>query len=191
MQKVSEEIYHRINNDIYNLEGDRWWQPDFSLNLIKTLYNPFRLSYTKKAFEYFNINPEKANVLEVGCGGGIFSEEIARLGFNITGIDPSGQSLNSAVHHAKESNLKIKYEKGEGENLPFQNNSFDVVLCCDVLEHVRDLPGVISEISRILKSGGIFIYDTFNRTFMSGNRRAGSAHSLPAPAAPAGSPPRY
>jgi len=65
------------------------------------------------------------------------------MGFNTTGIDPSEQSLKSAITHAKKNELKIIYEKGVGENLPFQNNSFDVVLCCDVLEHVHDLPKVI------------------------------------------------
>jgi 2-polyprenyl-6-hydroxyphenyl methylase/3-demethylubiquinone-9 3-methyltransferase len=167
MKKVSEEIYRRIDNNIYNLEGNRWWQPGFSLNLIRTLYNPFRVEYSKNIFEKFKINPEKTSVLEVGCGGGLLSEEIARMGFITTGIDPSEQSLNSAVIHARESNLKINYVKGTGENLPFQKSSLDVVLCCDVLEHVHDLPKVISEISRVLKAGGLFIYDTFNRTYFS------------------------
>ena len=167
MQKIPEEVYNRINNDIYNQQGDRWWQEDFSLNLIKTLYNPFRVEYAKKIFEKFNIIPEITNVLEIGSGGGILSEEIARIGFITTGIDPSEQSINIAETHAKENDLIIRYEKGAGENLPFQNISFDVVFCCDVLEHVHDLPKVISEISRVLKYGGIFIYDTFNRTYFS------------------------
>ena len=167
MQKVSEEIYSQINNDIYKTEGNRWWDEDFSLNLIKTLYNPFRVDYIKKTIKKLKISSEVINALEVGCGGGILSEELAKMGLLTTGIDPSEQSLNSAINHAEESNLIINYEKGAGENLPFPNNSFDVVICCDVLEHVRDLPKVISEISRVLKSGGIFIYDTFNRTFFS------------------------
>jgi 2-polyprenyl-6-hydroxyphenyl methylase/3-demethylubiquinone-9 3-methyltransferase len=167
MQKVPEEIYSLIDNDIYNLEGEKWWQSDFSLNLIKAIFNPVRVNYAKNILETIKINSEKINALEVGCGGGILTEEIAKMGFITTGIDPSVQSLNIAIKHAKESNLKIKYEKGTGENLPFQNNSFDVVFCCDVLEHVRDLPKVISEISRVLKNGGIFIYDTFNRTLFS------------------------
>jgi 2-polyprenyl-6-hydroxyphenyl methylase/3-demethylubiquinone-9 3-methyltransferase len=167
MQKVPEKIYSLIDNDIYNLEGEKWWQPDFSLNLIRTLINPFRVGYAKRIFEQLEMNSEEINALEVGCGGGILTEEIAKMGFITTGIDPSEQSLNIAIKHAKDDNLKIKYEKGTGENLPFQNNSFDVVFCCDVLEHVRDLPKVISEISRVLKNGGIFIYDTFNRTLFS------------------------
>src|SRR5665811_1925168 len=167
MLKIPEDIYSRIDNNIYNLDGDKWWQPDFSLNLIRTLINPFRVGYAKRIFEQLEINPEEINVLEVGCGGGILTEEIARMGFITTGIDPSEQSLNIAIKHASDNNLKIKYEKGTGEKLPFQNSSFDVVFCCDVLEHVQDLPKVISEISRVLKVGGIFIYDTFNRTYFS------------------------
>ena len=167
MQKVTEEIYNRIDNDIYNVEGERWWQPDFSLNLLRTLYNPFRVNYANKIFEHLKINPEEKSALEVGCGGGILSEEIAKLGFNITGIDPAISSLNAAIQHSKQANLDIKYEVASGENLPFQPGSFDVVLCCDVLEHVQDLPAVVSEISRVLKNGGVFIYDTFNRTCMS------------------------
>jgi 2-polyprenyl-6-hydroxyphenyl methylase/3-demethylubiquinone-9 3-methyltransferase len=167
MKKVSEEIYNRINNDIYNIEGERWWHEDFSLNLIKTFINPFRVNYAKKVLIQLNMESEKMNALEIGCGGGILSEEIARMGFNTTGIDPSEQSLKIAIKHASDNLLNIKYEKGTGEKLQFQNSTFDVVFCCDVLEHVRDLPEVISEISRVLKNGGIFIYDTFNRTYFS------------------------
>jgi 2-polyprenyl-6-hydroxyphenyl methylase/3-demethylubiquinone-9 3-methyltransferase len=76
-------------------------------------------------------------------------------------------SITTAIKHSAENSLRINYKIGTGEELPFENNSFDVVLCCDVLEHVRDLPKVISEISRVLKNRGIFIYDTFNRTILS------------------------
>jgi 2-polyprenyl-6-hydroxyphenyl methylase/3-demethylubiquinone-9 3-methyltransferase len=105
--------------------------------------------------------------LEVGCGGGILSEEIARMGFDTTGIDPSAPSLRVAAEHARAGGLNIRYLKGVGESLPFPDASYDVVFCCDVLEHVRDLPKVVSEISRVLKTGGVFIYDTFNRTLIS------------------------
>ena len=167
MQKIPEEVYSRINNDIYSAQGERWWQPDFPLNLLRTLYNPFRVGYAKKIIDQLKVNPEKIAVLEVGCGGGILSEEIAKMGFITTGIDPAAQSLEIARAHAKESQLDIKYENGAGENIPYQDNSFDAVLCCDVLEHVHDLPKVISEVSRVLKDDGIFIYDTFNRTCIS------------------------
>jgi 2-polyprenyl-6-hydroxyphenyl methylase / 3-demethylubiquinone-9 3-methyltransferase len=167
MQKVSEEIYSRIDNDIYNEKEDTWWDPESFLYLIKTIINPSRVNYARQIFEQLGINPEDKNVLEVGCGGGILCEEIAKMGFITNGIDPSEEALNIAMKHSEDNHLIIKYQKGTGENIPFENNTFDIVLCCDVLEHVRDLPKVISEISRVLKNGGIFIYDTFNRTFFS------------------------
>ena len=167
MHKIPEEIYSRIDNNIYNLDGDKWWQSDFSLNLIRAVINPFRTGYAKSIFDQLEMDSVKMSALEVGCGGGILTEEIAKMGFITTGIDPSEQSLTSAIKHAQENNLTIKYVKGTGENLPFQDNSFDVVFCCDVLEHVADLPKVIAEISRVLKNDGIFIYDTFNRTMLS------------------------
>jgi 2-polyprenyl-6-hydroxyphenyl methylase / 3-demethylubiquinone-9 3-methyltransferase len=168
MKKISQEIYEKINNHIYDTDGGRWWSTEFSLHLLRALYNPFRVSYAKKIIEQnITLAAEKINVLEVGCGGGILTEEIARLGFNTTGIDPSISSLNAAIDHSNEANLKIKYEFASGENMPFPDKSFNVILCCDVLEHVQDLPAVVSEISRVLRDGGIFIYDTFNRTLMS------------------------
>jgi 2-polyprenyl-6-hydroxyphenyl methylase/3-demethylubiquinone-9 3-methyltransferase len=167
MRKVPEEIYKRIDNNMYNGKGDIWWEPGSFLYLIKTLINPYRVDYAKRIFEQLKMNPEKMSALEVGCGGGLLSEEIAKMGFITTGIDPSEQSIYSAIKHSRDNHLEINYEKGTGESLQFHNNPFDVVFCCDVLEHVRDLPIVISEISRVLKTGGIFIYDTFNRTFFS------------------------
>jgi 2-polyprenyl-6-hydroxyphenyl methylase/3-demethylubiquinone-9 3-methyltransferase len=167
MQKVPEEVYNRINNKIYDQEGDRWWQPDFSLNLIKTLFNPFRVGYAKKILDRLEITPEGKIALEIGCGGGLLCEEIAAIGFTTLGIDPSQQSIITASTHAADNGLKITYIIGAGEKLSLPDNTCDVVFCCDVLEHVEDLPKVISEISRVLKPGGVFLYDTFNRTFLS------------------------
>ena len=79
MQKVTEEIYSQINNNIYNTEGSRWWQPDFSLNLIRAVINPSRVNYAKNIFERLKINSDNLRALEVGCGGGIFTEEIAKM----------------------------------------------------------------------------------------------------------------
>lgn len=160
--------YDRIDNSIYHAENDQWWQPDSVLYMLKTSINPVRVGYfAKKLFNELNIAPQGSAALEVGCGGGILCEEIARMGFDTTGIDPSAQSLQIAVTHAKTSGLHIRYVKGTGEALPFGDNAYDVIFCCDVLEHVCDLPSVISEISRVLKPGGVLCYDTINRTFIS------------------------
>lgn len=167
MEKTNQNVYSRIDNNIYNTEGDIWWKPDTILHLLKTSINPWRVGYSAGVIKKLGIIPTGKTALEVGCGGGILAEEICKMGFTTTGIDPSDNSLQTARNHAAASGLDIKYEKGTGEQLPYPDHSFDCVFCCDVLEHVRDLPKVISEISRVLRPGGIFFYDTLNRTFIS------------------------
>ena len=168
MRKIQDEVYKNIDNEIYDKDGDQWWTPGYFFNLITGVLNPFRVEFAKRTIDNINRGePEKIRILDLGCGGGLLSEEFARMGYTTTGIDPSEVSLKTAITHAKENNLAITYLKATGENIPFPSGSFDVVLCCDVLEHVYDLPKVISEISRVLKKDGIFIYDTFNRTALS------------------------
>ncbi|GAC1600295.1 MAG: bifunctional 3-demethylubiquinone 3-O-methyltransferase/2-octaprenyl-6-hydroxy phenol methylase [Chitinophagaceae bacterium] len=167
MEKIKQEVYNKIDNNLYDTEGDIWWQPDTTLHLLKTSVNPCRVGYFQKIINKLGINPNGKMALEVGCGGGILTEEICRTGFTTTGIDPSEQSLNTASNHARLGGLTIKYDKGVGENLPYPDQSFDCVVCCDVLEHVMDLPKVIAAISRVLKPNGVFFYDTLNRTFIS------------------------
>lgn len=165
--EIKQEVYEKIDNNLYNTEGDIWWQPDTVLHLLKTSVNPCRVGYFHNIIKKLAIEPKGKTALEVGCGGGILTEEICKMGFVTTGIDPSDQSLNTAINHAKASGLYIKYDNGTGEQLPYSDKSFDCVFCCDVLEHVRDLQKVISEISRVLKPNGIFFYDTLNRTIIS------------------------
>lgn len=167
MEKINEEVYNEINNSLYNEEGDIWWQPDTFLHLLKTSINPWRVGYSRNILKKSGIDPNGKTALEVGSGGGILTEEICKMGFRTTGIDPADNSLQTAKNHAAAGGLNIQYDKGTGEQLPYADHSFDCVFCCDVLEHVKDLPKVISEISRVLKPNGIFFYDTLNRTFIS------------------------
>ena len=167
MEKITADVYKKIDNNLYNANGDIWWKPDTVLHLLKTSVNPWRVGYANSIIKRLGIDPKGKTALEVGSGGGILTEEICKMGFTTTGIEPSEESRQTAANHAKASGLDIRYEKGTGENLPYADRSFDFVFCCDVLEHVQDLPKVISEISRVLKPGGVFIYDTLNRTFIS------------------------
>jgi 2-polyprenyl-6-hydroxyphenyl methylase/3-demethylubiquinone-9 3-methyltransferase len=167
IEKTKAEIYKQINNDLYDASGDIWWQDDTVLHLLKTSVNPWRVGYQARILKQLSIDPKGKAALEVGSGGGILTEEIAKMGFDTTGIDPAEHSIRTASNHAKATGLSIKYHKGSGEALPYPDSSFDVVFCCDVLEHVKDLPKVISEISRVLKPNGVFLYDTLNRTFIS------------------------
>lgn len=168
MAKVSQSVYNRIDNELYNEKGDIWWQENTVLHLLKTSVNPCRFPYYLNVYKnVLRLDPKGKTALDVGCGGGILAEEFSAAGFAVTGIDPSENSLLTAREHAKLSGLSIDYRIGTGENLAFSDNAFDVVYCCDVLEHVQDLPKCIAEIARVLKPNGVFFYDTFNRNFLS------------------------
>lgn len=165
---VPKEIYNKINNQQYDQPGDIWWTEDSLLYMLKTSVNPCRFGYYLKVIkDVLGIDPKGKTALDVGCGGGILAEEFAAAGFAVTGVDPAEHSLMTARGHAKMNGLNIDYRIGSGEDLQFADNSFDVVYCCDVLEHVRDLPKCIAEIARVLKPGGVFFYDTFNRNPLS------------------------
>ncbi len=168
LRKVPQEVYDRIDNSVYSVESETWWQPDSAFYQMKVAFNPVRVGYAKKVlFDVLKIDPKGRKALEVGSGGGYISEEIARMGFGMTGVDPSERSIKAAAEHAAAAGLAIRYEQGSGESLPYPDGAFDAVFCCDVLEHVRDLPKVVAEIARVLKPGGVFIYDTINRTWIS------------------------
>jgi 2-polyprenyl-6-hydroxyphenyl methylase / 3-demethylubiquinone-9 3-methyltransferase len=92
---------------------------------------------------------------------------MARLGYCVTGVDPSERSIAVARAHAHEAGLAIDYHVGAGECLPFEASTFDAAYCLDVFEHVNDVEKVIAEVQRVLKPGGVFVFDTINRTLRS------------------------
>jgi len=155
------------NNTVYDADEDIWWNPDKLFFMLKTSVNPARVGYFEHVLQDQEHDVNGKTLLDVGCGGGILAEAFADLGFAVTGIDPSASSVATAQQHADQRGLSIRYQVGSGEQLPIADNSFDYVSCCDVLEHVRDVDAVLSEISRVLKPGGIFFYDTINRTGLS------------------------
>ena len=154
-----------VDNQLYNRLGDTWWQEDSLLSLLRTSINPARFGYMRRVLtETLGIDPQGLAVLDVGCGGGLLAEEFARLGCRVTGVDPSAESLETARGHARAGGLEIEYVEGTGEQLPFPDAAFDAVYCCDVLEHVDDLQRTLDESARVLKPGGVYMYDTINRT---------------------------
>ena len=106
--------------------------------------------------------------LEVGCGGGLICEELVQRGAVMVGIDSSQGALATARTHAQQHGLgqSIYYQQGYAESLPYADGSFSAIVCLDVLEHVRDLPATIKEIARVLAPGGVFVFDTINRTLV-------------------------
>ncbi len=166
MRTTHQRPGSRIDNALYDRDGDIWWRDEEPLSMLRFL-NPARFGYFQQVLARRGIEPRGMAALDVGCGGGLLAEEFARLGCRVTGVDPSAPSLATARAHAAHSDLAITYRLGRGEDLPFAAASFAIVYCCDVLEHVTDLDRVIGEIARVLTPGGIFFFDTINRTVRS------------------------
>lgn len=159
-----------IDNDMYSRDDFGWWDNDADSTgvLLRCFINPIRFAYFMQVLARM---PHRAalgsKVLDVGCGGGYLCEEFAGAGFDVTGIDPSRNTLAAAKAHAVQNHLLVDYQEGRAEQITLDDGSFDYVSCCDVLEHVDDIDKAISEISRVLKPHGLFFYDTINRTFAS------------------------
>ncbi|HIK46920.1 MAG TPA: 3-demethylubiquinone-9 3-O-methyltransferase [Leptolyngbyaceae cyanobacterium M65_K2018_010] len=149
----------RNNLAFYDQQARRWWQEDALFAPLQRL-NPLR-------FEYFDrVVPAWAGskVLDVGCGGGFTCEFLAQRGAQVWGIDPSVACIEAARTHATQAGFSIHYHQGTAEALPFADHSFDRVVCVDVLEHVADPQQAVTEMARVLKPGGVFCFDTLNRT---------------------------
>ncbi len=108
------------------------------------------------------------DILEVGCGGGLICEGLARRGAITVGVDPSSMALADARTHIQRSSLgqNVHFDHAYAESLPYGDGSFSVIVCLDVLEHVQDVAATIQEIARVLAPGGIFVFDTINRTLL-------------------------
>ncbi|MEG9499166.1 bifunctional 2-polyprenyl-6-hydroxyphenol methylase/3-demethylubiquinol 3-O-methyltransferase UbiG [Mannheimia indoligenes] len=142
-----------------------WWDPNGSFKPIHLL-NPLRLSYIlEKSNGLFG-----KKVLDVGCGGGILSEAMAKQGAMVTGIDMTTEPLEIAKQHAKESGLEIDYQQTTIENFlekmtACNAEKFDVITCMEMLEHVPDPLSIIQSCKALLKPNGILFFSTINRTF--------------------------
>jgi 2-polyprenyl-6-hydroxyphenyl methylase/3-demethylubiquinone-9 3-methyltransferase len=157
-----------IDNAIYDRIAASWWDDSTHLAFLRTAINPVRSAYFRDVLvTKLGLEPARLRLLDVGCGGGFLAEEFARMGCAVTGVDPSAPTIEAAAAHARDRGLDIDYRLGSGEHLPVGDAQLDVVSCCDVLEHVSDLEAVIAEIARVLRPGGVFLYDTVNRTLKS------------------------
>ncbi len=149
-----------MRNDltIYDRVANQWWSDD--IRWVRTLKNlvPGRLRWFDARIDW-----QGRDVLDLGCAGGFMAEALAQRGAHVTGIDPAAEAIQAARAHARLSNLRIGYDIGVGEALPYGDAAFDAVVCVDVLEHVTDLNKVLSQVARVLRPGGLFLFDTINR----------------------------
>ena len=152
--------------------ADEWWDVNGKFKPLH-MFNPVRIEYiTESIKSYYKIKKAKIsfleglNILDIGCGGGLMSEPIARLGAKVTGIDASEKNINVAKLHSEKSGLKINYLKSSPENLD-QNEKFDVILNLEIVEHVDNLNFYIKSCKKLLKKNGLMFTATLNRSFTS------------------------
>ncbi len=152
--------------------ADEWWDVNGKFKPLH-MFNPIRIDYiTKNIKKHFKIEKNKdnflkgLNILDIGCGGGLISEPMARLGANVTGIDASEKNISIAKLHSKKSELKINYFAKSPENLS-EVEKFDIILNLEIVEHVDNVNLYIKSCYKLLKKNGIMFTATLNRSFTS------------------------
>ena len=148
-----------------------WWDPNGKFKPLHK-FNPIRIRYIKEnIINSFKLKSKKKpldniNILDIGCGGGLLSEPMRRLGANVTGIDASSKNINIAKLHAKKNKLKINYLCSSPEKLKI-HKKFDVILNMEIVEHVEDINFFINSCSKLLKKNGLMFVATLNKTLKS------------------------
>ncbi len=148
-----------------------WWDPEGKFKPLHK-FNPIRIKYIKDNIIYsFKLKSkekplQRINILDIGCGGGLLSEPMARLGANVTGIDASDKNIKIAKLHAKKNKLNINYFCSSPEKLKIKNK-FDVILNMEIIEHVEDINFFIKSCSKLLKKNGLMFVATLNKTLRS------------------------
>ena len=155
----------------FNKLAAEWWDPEGSFKPLHK-FNPIRIKYIKESIiNYFNIKSNKVplkniNILDIGCGGGLISVPMKRLGANVVGIDASLKNIQVAKIYSKKNNLKIKYFCSSPEKLKIKKK-FDVVLNMEIVEHVDDVNFFIKKSSELIKRNGLMFVATLNKTLKS------------------------
>jgi 2-polyprenyl-6-hydroxyphenyl methylase / 3-demethylubiquinone-9 3-methyltransferase len=155
---------HRVEDTaIYNDHAADWWSSNRYLPRgLRAMIRPRMKWFGRIAGSWVG-----QRVLDLGCGGGFMAEAIADQGADVIGVDPAAAALEAARAHAAGRRSPIRYELGRAEDIPLPDHSVDRVVCVDVLEHVDDLARTCREIRRVLKPGGVLLFDTINRTWLS------------------------
>ena len=148
-----------------------WWDPEGKFKPLHK-FNPIRIQYIKENiinnFKLKNKNKPLSgvNILDIGCGGGLLSEPMSRMGANVTGIDASNKNIKIAKIHSKKNNLKINYLCSSPEKLK-SKKKFDVILNMEIVEHVEDIDFFLKSCSKLLNKNGLMFVATINKTLKS------------------------
>ena len=148
-----------------------WWDPAGKFAPLHK-FNPVRLGFIRDTagahFGRQGLKPfQGLALLDIGCGGGLLSEPMSRLGFSVLGADASEKNVKTAAAHAASSGVEIDYRVATAESLAEDGHAFDVVLNMEVIEHVADLPGYLRACTRLVKPGGLMFVASLNKTLKS------------------------
>ncbi|WP_230530086.1 bifunctional 2-polyprenyl-6-hydroxyphenol methylase/3-demethylubiquinol 3-O-methyltransferase UbiG [Microvirga roseola] len=153
--------------------ADTWWDPKGPMKVLHK-FNPVRLAYIRdEACRRFGRDPRSArsleglSILDVGCGGGVLSEPLARLGARVTGLDPAPTNISVAKLHAERAGVAVDYRNETVEAVVARGETFDIVLAMEVVEHVADVQAFVSTCVKAVKPGGTLVMATINRTLRS------------------------
>ena len=157
--------------------ADEWWDENGKFKPLHK-FNPLRIGYIRdQVITHFSINQTDATsqlkplkglrLLDIGCGGGLLSEPMARMGAEVVAADASSTNINVAALHAEKSGLNIDYRHTTAEALAAAGEQFDIILNMEVIEHVADLEGFTAACCQMLKPGGLMFVATLNRTLKS------------------------
>jgi len=164
---MSEEVAR------FDALGEAWWDEDGPMAPLHRL-NPVRIGWARDLIvRHFKLEaPVGAplagvDLLDVGCGAGLFAEPLARLGANVVGVDPAPAAIEAARRHAEETGAKLAYRTATVEELSAEQGRFDVVSAMEVIEHAADPKRLVRAAASLVKPGGLFLASTLNRTLKS------------------------
>ena len=170
MTEVKRDSVDQAEVDRFSAMAKEWWDPNGKFKPLHR-FSPVRLAYIKREVcRHFGRDERAADAfaglgfLDIGCGGGLVSEPMARLGATVTGVDPSPVNIEVARLHAAETGVTVDYRATTAEELLAAGDRFDVVLALEVVEHVADVPAFLATVADLVKPGGLVIAATLNRT---------------------------
>jgi 2-polyprenyl-6-hydroxyphenyl methylase/3-demethylubiquinone-9 3-methyltransferase len=161
----------KVEIEHFSKDSSKWWDENGPFKPLHKI-NPVRLGYIRnQIISHFSLDKKSLKALtglkiaDVGCGGGLICEPMARLGADVTAVDADENAIITAREHAKESGLDIDYSTGTAETLlSVHEGKFDVVLALEIVEHVNNINDFVKACTKLCKSGGIIIFSTINRT---------------------------
>ncbi len=159
--------------DHFSKDSANWWDPDGPFKPLHRL-NPARMEFIRDQLVYhFGLDDSKIktlsglSILDIGCGGGLISEPLCRLGATVTGLDADAIGIAAAKEHADSEDLDINYICGAAEDLAAANKKYDIVLALEIIEHTASAQDFVALCASLVKKGGLVIFSTLNRTWKS------------------------